>query len=206
MHRHTNAREFTRDIVGRLGRCFEVDRGGTEPNVRAALPVRAKYAWARDSRRDNERDNSPPSLSLCHSLFLFFLPSFSLCLSPAESREGGARHAHATPARSGTNPLTAGVAPFPPASTRQPLTPKLFPGPRAVDLPPTTPAPPTLPSPPPPPSRNRRALPAGVYYCETMLTLRSRTEFSVVVTCPLTEWLARTVQHQCRSLYAQKLF
>jgi len=79
-----------------------------------------------------------------------------------------------SPARSGSNPLTAGVAPFPPAATRQPLTRRLSPSPRAVDLPSPTyppnypaPAPPTLlPSPPPSPSRNRRSSRrrAGVYY------------------------------------------
>lgn len=159
---------------------------GTE---RSCRPVCAKYAWARDPRRDNK------SVRLLALAFPF---SFSLSLSSTESREGGARHAHATPARSGTNPLTAGVAPFPPASTRQPLTPRLFPGPRAVDLPPTPPAP-TLPSPPPPPSRNRRALPAGVYYYETMLTLRSCTEFSAVATCPLAGRVA-TVKRQRPSL------
>lgn len=51
-----------------------------------------------------------------------------------ESTRTGSR----SPARSGTNPLTAGVAPFPPATTRQPLTRRLSPGPRAVDLPPPT--------------------------------------------------------------------
>lgn len=51
-----------------------------------------------------------------------------------ESTRTGSR----SPARSGTNPLTAGVAPFPPATTRQPLTRGLSPGPRAVDLPPPT--------------------------------------------------------------------
>lgn len=80
----------------------------------------------------------------------------------ARTRSRGSR----SPARSGSNPLTAGVAPFPPATTRQPLTRRLSPGPRAVDLPSPTyppnhpaPAPPTLllPSPPPSPSRNRRS-------------------------------------------------
>ncbi|XP_024880997.1 uncharacterized protein LOC112460518 isoform X1 [Temnothorax curvispinosus] len=88
---------------------------------------------------------------------------------------GGVR-AHArgsrSPARSGSNPLTAGVAPFPPATTRQPLTRRLSPGPRAVDLP--SPTYPTTPAPAPPApyyhhlSRHLRetaALPAaGVYY------------------------------------------
>lgn len=108
LQKNTNTRGFTCDIARRQLPARSTD----EPNSRYLSSVaRNRLKWITLMSATNFRRKK-------------------FC----ESTRTGSR----SPARSGTNPLTAGVAPFPPATTRQPLTRRLSPGPRAVDLPPPT--------------------------------------------------------------------
>lgn len=114
---------------------FRGDHSVEETNARVHARDRGTTGGRVDKRKGHE--SNPRHILIEDKITEPPITSVREVLRLKKFRRGARVHARdsRSPAQSGSNPLTAGVAPFPPATTRQPLTRRLFPGPRAVDLP-----------------------------------------------------------------------